>query len=123
MRVCILYETAAVISAVLGLGALSFAAETAKITGIGAVRCAVFNQEIRPNDRVQRDYFAWAQGYMSGLLMRAPSGVDEGLELNPPASRFGLQIEFLRRFCASYPEKDYSDGALALYRVLRDARK
>jgi ABC-type dipeptide/oligopeptide/nickel transport system ATPase component len=89
------------------------------IVGLGATTCKNFVSDVEQNARVQRDYFAWAQGFMSGVLMRAPPGVDEGLELNPPAFPLLRQIEFLRSFCARNPDKDYSDGVIELYRALR----
>jgi len=62
---------------------------------------------VEQNARVQRKYFAWAQGFMSGVLMRAPPRVDEGLELNPPAFPLLKQIEFLQSFCTTNPDSDF----------------
>jgi hypothetical protein len=94
-------------------------AQHAKIVGLGAVRCEEFNQEIRDRPALQRDYLAWAQGYMSGLLQRAPSGVDEGLDLLPLTLPLPKQLELLRRYCAQNPSSDFSDAAVELYRRLR----
>ena len=105
--------------AALALSTIFGLAQTANIVGLGATTCKNFVSEVEQNARVQRDYFAWAQGFMSGVLMRAPPGVDEGLELNPPAFPLLRQIEFLRSFCARNPDKDYSDGVIELYRALR----
>ena len=49
-------------------------AETVKIVGLGASTCARFNQEIGENPKLQRDYFAWTQGFMSGALIPSSSG-------------------------------------------------
>ncbi|WP_336490707.1 hypothetical protein [Methylobacterium nigriterrae] len=54
-------------------------AQTAKVVGHGASACARFNDEIHDNPALEREYFAWAQGFMSRALMRAPSGVDKTL--------------------------------------------
>jgi len=105
--------------AALALSTIFGLAQTANIVGLGATTCKNFISDVEQNARVQRDYFAWAQGFMSGVLMRAPPGVDEGLELNPPAFPLLRQIEFLRSFCARNPDKDYSDGVIELYRALR----
>jgi hypothetical protein len=94
-------------------------AQTANIVGLGAATCKEFTGDVERNFQIQRDYFAWAQGYMSGILMRAPAGQDEGLELNPPRFSLSMQVEFLRSFCDKNPEKDYSDGVAELYRRLR----
>jgi hypothetical protein len=94
-------------------------AETVKIVGLGASSCARFNQEIGENPALQRDYFAWAQGFMSGALIRAPQGVDEGLDLTPPSFPLQEQVDFLRAFCAKNQDQDYMDAARALYHRLR----
>ena len=92
-------------------------AQTSNVVGLGATTCSAFNRDVERNFRIQRDYFAWAQGFMSGVLMRALPGIDEGLQLAPPA--FPLQVEFLRSFCAKNPEKNYSYRVTELYRLLR----
>lgn len=102
--------------------ATSAQAQTAKIVGIGAATCARFNQEIASTPPVERDYLAWAQGFMSGALIRAPQGVDEGLDLTPPSFPLRDQAEFLRSFCAQHPDQDYMDAVRALYHRLRGTR-
>ncbi|AWN42566.1 hypothetical protein [Methylobacterium durans] len=94
-------------------------AETVKIVGLGASTCDRFNKEIVGSPLIERDYFAWAQGFMSGALMRAPPGVDEGLDLSPPSVPLESQADFLRSFCAEKPDQDYMDAARALYHRLR----
>jgi hypothetical protein len=94
-------------------------AQTSNIVGLGATPCDAFNRDVERNFQIQRDYFAWAQGFMSGVLMRAPPGIDEGLQLAPPTFPLLKQVDFLRSFCAKNPEKDYSDGVTELYRPLR----
>ena len=94
-------------------------AQTANIVGLGAGTCADFNRDVQKNFQIQRDYFAWAQGFMSGILLKSPPGKDEGITLNPAEFSLQKQIEFLRSFCAKNIDKDYSDGVIELYRVLR----
>lgn len=94
-------------------------AQTAKIVGIGATSCARFNEEIARSPSTERDYLAWAQGFMSGLLMRAPQGVDENLDLAPPSFALRNQAAFLHDFCSRNPGQDYADAVLALYLRLR----
>ena len=79
------------------LAAICAQAQTAKIVGIGASSCAHFNEEIARSPSTQRDYFAWAQGFMSGVLLRAPLGQDEKLDLVPPSFPLSRQAAFLRR--------------------------
>lgn len=91
----------------------------AKIVGLGAVTCSNFIDDIEMSPALQRDYLAWAQGFMSGILLSRPAGVDEGLDLNPQA--FGLlkQLEFLRQNCAENRSRDFADAVVTLYKTLR----
>lgn len=116
MKTLILSITAMVLG-ILSSGPVT--AETVKIVGLGASTCARFNQEIIENPVLQRDYFAWTQGFMSGALIRAPQGVDEGLDLTPPSFPLQEQVDFLRAFCAKNQDQDFMDAARALYHRLR----
>ena len=68
---------------------------------------------------MRRDYLAWAQGFMSGILLSRPPGTDEGLDLNPPSFNLLSQLGFLEDYCAGNASKDFADGVKALYRRLR----
>ena len=56
---------------------------------------------------------------MSGALLRAPAGVDEGIDLNPPSFPAERQAAHLQAFCEKQPEARYSTGFIELYRLLR----
>jgi len=92
---------------------------TAKIVGIGATTCTDFLDNIDKTPATQPDYLAWAQGFMSAVLLSRPAGVDEKLDLKP--TEFGLlkQLEFLCHWCAINRSRDFSDAVLALYKNLR----
>ncbi len=109
--------------AIVGPGALPAETPTANIVGLGATTCSTFNRDVQQDFRIQRDYFAWAQGFMSGILVRGPPGRNEGLELIPSGFSMQKQVEFLRTYCAENPDKDYSDGVVDLYRALRGEHK
>ena len=94
-------------------------AKTVKIVGVAATACADFNDQVAREPAAERDYVAWAQGFMSGLIVRAPAGVDEELDLLPSTFPLARQIEFLRAYCRDNPGRDYSDGVIDLYRLLR----
>ncbi len=94
--------------------------QTAKIVGTGAATCATFLSDIARNPISEREYFSWAQGYMSGILMRAPPGKDENLDLTPREFPIKHQLEFLRSFCTAHQQDDYADAAASLYQRLRD---
>jgi hypothetical protein len=90
-----------------------------KIVGLGASDCARFSQDIDGAPTVERDYFVWAQGYMSGLLIRAPAGREERLDLMPQTMPLPKQAEFLRSFCSAKPQAGFTDAVNDLYRALR----
>ena len=111
---------AAVMAAACFLGAAHAMAEkTVHIAGIGAARCRTFLEAVGSNPQEERTYFAWAQGFMSGILIGAPSGVDEGINLLHPSFPLQQQADFVRAFCSGNPQAAYSDGVLELYRELR----
>ena len=63
-------------------------ARTARIVGLGAATCSQFMADVAANPPMRRDYLAWAQGFMSGIILSRPPGVDQGLDLGP--ATFGL---------------------------------
>lgn len=95
------------------------ARQTVVIVGPGVTSCTEFLAEARRNVERELRYFSWAQGYMSGILMRAPPGKDEHLNLLPPQFPVAAQIRFVRNYCANHAETDYEDAVLVLYRKLR----
>ena len=93
-------------------------AQTAKIVGTGAVSCIRFNQAVDAAPQSMREYFAWAQGYMSGVMMRSPAGVDDALDLSSNALPIVEQMRFVRRYCALHVDGEYADAIQALYHAL-----
>lgn len=119
-------RVASYVSTVLAAGLIagSFqggaSAELAKIVGPGASKCADFTSESLKKPEAEREYLAWAMGLMSGLVLRAPPGVDEGLDLMPPSVPPAVQLEFLREYCTQKPHEDFTDAVLELFRLLRN---
>lgn len=103
---------------IIALHAWTAEAQVIKIVGIGASSCATFLQQA-PDPRTGREYLAWAQGYMSGLLVRAPVGKDETLDLLPATFPLRKQAEFLRLHCEGNRAHDFSDAVEELYKTLR----
>ena len=68
---------------------------------------------------LQRDYLAWAQGYMSGILIGRPAGVDEKLDLVPSSFPLLKQLDFLRAYCTQQPTANFADAVEGLYKRLR----
>ena len=100
-------------------GATRSEAQTRKIVGLGAATCPHFNADVATTPAIRRDYLAWAQGYMSGILLGRPAGVDDGLDLSPPGFSLLNQLKFLEDYCAGNASMDFSDAVEALYKRLR----
>lgn len=114
------------LAAVFAAGAscpLRAQAQTAKIVGLGATTCQRFTDDVKANPAVRRDYLAWAQGFMSGIISSRPPGVDEGLDLAPVSFDLIKQLHFLEDHCARNVSLDFSDAVAALYKRLRQEGK
>jgi len=92
---------------------------TRNIVGLGATACRQFNAEIAKNPESRRDYLSWAQGYMSGILLGRPPGIDDGLDLNPPTFGLASQLKFIEDYCAGNASMGFADAVEALYKRLR----
>jgi hypothetical protein len=87
--------------------------------GYGATSCSHFLQDYQGDPLIERVYFAWAQGYLSALLITRPPGVDENLDLTPVSFNVLTQMEYVRTYCRSNPTVGYSVAIEALYRQLK----
>ncbi len=83
----------------------------ARIVGLGATTCQRFNDDVRSNPSVRRDYLAWAQGFMSGVLLSRPPGIDEGLDLAPATFDLIGQLHFLEDHCSQNAAADFADAS------------
>lgn len=95
----------------------------AKIVGLGATTCQRFSNDVRSNPVLRRDYMAWAQGFMSAMLLSRPAGVDEQFDLIPVTFDLVNQLHFLEDHCARNPSLSFSDSVEALYKRLRNESK
>ena len=103
----------------LAIKASGAEAPKARIVGLGATSCQHFNDDIKSNPALRRDYLAWAQGFMSGIILSRPPGVDQGLDLAPKTFDLISQLHFLEDHCARNTALDFSDAVEALYKRLR----
>ncbi len=94
-----------------------------KVVGLGATSCSRFMRDVEQKPVVQRDYLAWAQGFMSGVVMRSPPGVDEGIDLNPASFPLLKQLDFLWDHCVKNSADGFVDAVDALYKRLRQEGK
>lgn len=107
------------LSSILAIKASGAEAPKARIVGLGATTCQEFNNDIKANPALRRDYLAWAQGFMSGIILSRPPGVDQGLDLAPKTFDLISQLHFLEDHCARNTALDFSDAVEALYKRLR----
>ena len=91
--------------------------DTIIIIGIGSGDCAEFLSDIATKPQTQGEYFSWAQGYMSGLLARAPPG--EIVDLNPPVLPWEKQAKFLHMYCYYNTRARFVLGVETLYKISR----
>jgi hypothetical protein len=97
--------------------------QKAIIVGLGAATCQQFNDDVRSHPMITRDYLAWAQGFMSGILLGRPPGVDERLDLDPKTFGLASQLDSLKAHCAGNASADFTDAVEALYKRLREEGK
>lgn len=94
-------------------------AQAVRIVGIGAATCGQYLTDVNQKTTAYRDYLFWAQGYMSGILISRPPGVDEKLNLNPPTLVLKDQIMFLIQYCEKNQSAQFAGAVEALYKRLR----
>ncbi|SRR5581483_1755981 len=99
--------------------ALAETKQQQKIVGLGATSCTGFMSDAGKKPAIQRDYLAWAQGYMSAILLTRPGTIDDGLDLAPPTFPLLKQLEFLRDYCTKHPNVSFPDAVDNLYKRLR----
>jgi hypothetical protein len=99
-------------------GSQAGSAQPVEIAGVGVTRCHEFNQQVDRDPAVEDYYFAWAQGFMSGVLLRGRPGQDESLTLVPSQLPPEQQRQFLRDYCKRNPLRYYFHATAALYQRL-----
>jgi hypothetical protein len=99
----------------LGLTLPSYAASGA---GPGASSCLKFALDYIANPAAEEHYFMWAQGYMSAVVVMAPGGMDDNLDLLPAAYPKESQMAWVRSVCAQDPQRSYAYAVRVLYRHL-----
>jgi hypothetical protein len=99
----------------LGLAVSSYAAPEA---GPGASNCLKFARSYNRNPALEEHYFIWAQGYMSSVVMMAPGGIDDNLNLSPASYPKEGQMAWSRSVCAQDPFRSYGHAVRVLYRHL-----
>lgn len=94
-------------------------AEPVRIVGLGAATCNRFSSDVTKDPAIIAQYYSWAQGYMSAILLTRPAGVDTNLNLNPQSFGPEQQLEYLSNFCGKQKDKEFPDAVQELYKLLR----
>ena len=94
-----------------------------KVVGLGAATCQRFKDDVKSNAILRRDYMAWAQGFMSGMLASQPGGADEQINLNPVTYDLVSQVHFLEDHCSQNSALRFSEAVAALFqRLLKESK-
>jgi hypothetical protein len=84
------------------------------LMGIGLGSCSVFASQYRQwGVTIETSYFAWAQGFMSGLNMAAPHAGRQARNLKAITTE--EQEVRIRSYCDQHPGADYIDAVIDLY--------
>jgi hypothetical protein len=87
--------------------------ELSLIMGAGAIPCAEFGQRIRNSETIEATFFAWGQGYMSGMNTMFNFAGSDTRDMN--AISVTTQEDKVRDYCASHPLQSYANGVTELY--------
>ena len=92
------------------------------ITGPGANSCDLF-MKFYEQDPETREllFFAWAQGFMSGMNVVALRLKGEVIDLRPEAYDPDRQMIFIRNFCFLHRGESYAEAVFELMTELRHA--
>ncbi|HUC63779.1 MAG TPA: hypothetical protein VMA53_00030 [Stellaceae bacterium] len=84
------------------------------LMGIGLGSCSLFASQYRQwGATIETSYFAWGQGFMSGLNMAGPHAGREARNLKAITTE--EQEARLRAYCDQHPSEDYIDAVIDLY--------
>ena len=85
--------------------------------GAGALSCGEFAQHYRSApDFSEGLYFAWAQGFMSGLNVNFIRQFNQYKDLS--AKTLDQEQRYLRKYCDEHPLGNVIDGVIELYGTL-----
>jgi len=87
-------------------------------TGIGASSCLKFALDYTRNPPSEEQYFVWAQGYLSAIVLMAPGGIDDDLDIPQAPDAKASQMASIRSVCAQDPQRSYGHAVRTLYRRL-----
>lgn len=122
-RLSIQLTVGTLLLAVAGSWSGAEAQSKGKVVGLGAATCQRFKDDVNSNAILRRDYMAWAQGFMSGMLASQPGGADEQINLNPVTYDLVSQLHFLEDHCSQNSALRFSEAVAALFqRPLKESK-
>ncbi len=90
--------------------------------GPGANSCSLFTKLYQSEPEIHELlFFAWAQGFMSGMNAVALKLKGEVIDLSPADYDQTQQKRFLRTYCSEHPLRPYVHGVSELMTELREA--
>ncbi len=90
--------------------------------GPGLATCGQAAHLEHENPAMADGFFAWAEGFMSGLNDKYVAS-NAAADLVPPNRSQEDQKAFLAKFCAAHPDEPYMQGVWALYLLMRREQK
>lgn len=103
-----------VIAGLLLLGVAQARAEPSVVAGAGGTTCGQFASAYKGDvEFVEEHYYAWAQGFMSGVNIELMWSKRDKRDLN--ALTLKEQMMFIRTYCDAHPLLVYAAAVIALY--------
>ncbi len=122
-RACRGLPCAAAVAVVLLAGRGAVAAPNYPVAdGPGLASCRQAAHLEHENPAMADGFFAWAEGFMSGLNDKYIAA-NAAADLLPPNRSQDDQKAFLAKFCAAHPDEPYMQGVWALYLQMRREQK
>jgi hypothetical protein len=93
------------------------AIDDALVIGAGAATCAEYKQTVRNDENAEYLFYAWAQGYLSGLNQALVTTNKRAKKMRAPAKELEGAI---RRYCDKRPVGYYRDAVLQMFLAFPD---
>lgn len=93
------------------------AADGSSLTGVGAATCTDFYQGYMAIPQVEDSYFAWAEGFMSGLNSMMSADKQPTRDLS--AMTMDAEKAYLRDYCSSHSADTYPSAVAKLFFSLK----
>jgi hypothetical protein len=93
--------------------------ESNNMAGLGVQTCEQFARDDAENPRIEDSYFAWAQGYMTGLNVARTLHKLSPKNLNSWTKED--QEAFVHNYCDQHPVAKYAEAAFTLFHALKQS--